>query len=286
MPLSTSRRNHSSYFARESRLSCVSMLSRLAPERAVSTLLISNRLLALLLKYLPRPLNRIRLFRRLIRPQPHNPRKAQRVSAFMPLRLHHVVERHFQHDFWLDHAQESSIFHRVPQKPLVRAARALINAARWGKETTLPELASTLVRRELDSLRQSSLSQLAPHPDAGVLLNSLHNREWPGTEPRHLIDASARLAAAAQRAEVDEISQVCRELVVSLSFYATVLTVFGPSHDLLVSRLRMHQARLHRRRSRGTARDAAGCRAGTLADRAILPPERDSARWCTSRCRR
>lgn len=126
-------------------------------------------------------------------------------------------------------------------RDLVRAARALINAARWGKETTLPELASTLVRRELDSLRQSSLSQLAPHPDAGALLNSLHNREWPGTEPRHLIDASARLAAAAQRAEADEISQVCRELVVSLSFYATVLTVFGPSHDLLVSRLRMHQ---------------------------------------------
>ncbi len=126
-------------------------------------------------------------------------------------------------------------------RDLVRAARGLINAARWGKETTLPELASTLVRRELDSLRQSSLSQLATHPGAGALLNSLHNREWPGTEPRHLVGASARLAAAAQRAEADEISQVCRELVVSLSFYATVLTVFGSSNDLLISQLRMHQ---------------------------------------------
>jgi hypothetical protein len=126
-------------------------------------------------------------------------------------------------------------------RDLVRAARGLINAARWGKETTLPELASILVRRELDSLRQSSLSQLATHPGTGALLNSLHNREWPGTEPPHLIGASARLAAAAQRAEADEISQVCRELVVSLSFYATVLTVFGPSQDLLISQLRMHQ---------------------------------------------
>jgi hypothetical protein len=125
-------------------------------------------------------------------------------------------------------------------RDLVRAARGLINAARRGKETTLPELASTLVQREIDSLRQSSLSRLAMQPGVGVLLNSLHNREWPGTEPRHLVGASARLAATAQRAEADEISQVCRELIVSFSFYATVLTVFGPAQDLLTSQLRMH----------------------------------------------
>jgi hypothetical protein len=126
-------------------------------------------------------------------------------------------------------------------RDLVRAARGLINSARWGKETTLPELASTLVRHELDSLRQSSLSHLATCPGAGTLLESLHNREWPGTQPRHLISASAKLATAAQRAEAGEINQVCRELIVSLSFYATVLTVFGSSHDLLISQLRMHQ---------------------------------------------
>ena len=126
-------------------------------------------------------------------------------------------------------------------RDLVRAARGLINSARWGKETTLPELASTLVQHELDSLRQSSLSHLATCPGAGTLLESLHNREWPGTQPRHLVSASAKLATTAQRAEADEINQVCRELIVSLSFYATVLTVFGPSHDLLISQLRMHQ---------------------------------------------
>ena len=124
-------------------------------------------------------------------------------------------------------------------RDLVRAARGLINAARWGKETTLPELASTLVQRELDLLRRASLSHLATLPGSGALLNSLHDREWPGTEPRHLVGAAARLAA--QRAEVDEISQVCRELIVSLSFYATVLTVFGPLHDRLIRQLRMHQ---------------------------------------------
>jgi hypothetical protein len=125
-------------------------------------------------------------------------------------------------------------------RDLVRAARGLINAASSGQDT-LPELASTLVRRELDSLRQSSLSQLAALQGADALLNSLHDREWPGMQPRHLIGASARLASAAQRAEADEISQVCRELIVSLSFYATVLTVFGSSHDLLTSQLRLQQ---------------------------------------------
>jgi hypothetical protein len=56
------------------------------------------QLSSLLLENLPRPLKRIRLFRRFIRPQPHNPREAKRVAAFMTIGLHHVVERHFQHN--------------------------------------------------------------------------------------------------------------------------------------------------------------------------------------------
>lgn len=126
-------------------------------------------------------------------------------------------------------------------RDLVRAARGLINAARWSKETTLPELAFTLVYRELDSLRQASLRHIAGHTGVGALTNSLHNRRWPGTQPRHLVEAATELAAAAQRAEAEEIRQECRELVVSLSFYATVLTVFGPLHDRLVSQMRVHQ---------------------------------------------
>lgn len=126
-------------------------------------------------------------------------------------------------------------------RDLVRAARGLISAARGGKEITLPELARTLVRRELDSLRQASLGRLATRPGTGDLLNSLHGQEWPGTEPRHLLVAAAGIAASARRAEDDQVRQVCRELIVSLSFCATVLTVFGPLHDHLVTQLRRNQ---------------------------------------------
>jgi hypothetical protein len=127
-------------------------------------------------------------------------------------------------------------------RDLLRAARALINAARSDKETTLPDLARTLVRRELDSLRQASLSRLAACPGARDLLSSLHNQEWAGTEPHHLLGAAADLAAAARQAgDDDQTRQVCRELIVSLSFHATVLTVFGPLHPRLVTQLRSNQ---------------------------------------------
>jgi hypothetical protein len=126
-------------------------------------------------------------------------------------------------------------------RDLLRAARGLINAAGSGKETTLPELTGTLVRRELDLLRQASLGRLAACPDAGDVLNSLHDQQWPGTEPRDLLCAAARLAAAARRAGDDQTSQVCRELIVSLSFDATVLTVFGPLHRRVATQLRNNQ---------------------------------------------
>ena len=126
-------------------------------------------------------------------------------------------------------------------RDLLRAARGLINAAASGKKTTLPELAGTLVRRELDALRQASLGRLAACPDTGDLLNSLHDQGWPGTEPRHLLGAAARLAAAARRSGDDQVNQICRELIVSLSFHATVLTVFGPLHRRVATQLRNSQ---------------------------------------------
>lgn len=125
-------------------------------------------------------------------------------------------------------------------RDLLRAARGLINAARTGKESTLPGLSGTVVRRELDSLRQASLGRLATCPGAGDLLNSLHDQQWPGTEPRHLLAAAAELSTAG-RAGDDHARQLCRELIVSLSFHATVLTVFGPLHDRLVAELRGNQ---------------------------------------------
>src|ERR1017187_1828059 len=74
--------------------------------------------LSLPLENLPRPLNRIRLVRRLVGPQPHNPRKSQRITAVMTVRLHHVVEGHLQHNLRLNCAPGTLIFNRVFEKPL------------------------------------------------------------------------------------------------------------------------------------------------------------------------
>jgi hypothetical protein len=126
-------------------------------------------------------------------------------------------------------------------RDLLRAARGLINAARSGKQSTLTELAQTLVARELDSLRQASLGRLATSPGAADLLTDLLDQQWPGTEPRHLLAATSRLAAAARRTGHDQVRQVCRELIVSLSFHATVLTVFGPLKVRLVTELQRSQ---------------------------------------------
>jgi len=41
---------------------------------------------------------------------------------FDNVRLHHVVERHFQHDLWLNHPPETLILNRVLQKLLVISA--------------------------------------------------------------------------------------------------------------------------------------------------------------------
>jgi hypothetical protein len=58
----------------------------------------SRQLLPLPLINLLRPLHGIRIFGKLVRSEPHNPRKSQRVPTLMPVRFHHVVERDFQHN--------------------------------------------------------------------------------------------------------------------------------------------------------------------------------------------
>lgn len=123
-------------------------------------------------------------------------------------------------------------------RDLLREARGLTNAADSGKLTALPELASALVRHDLDSLRRASLGRLAACSGTGELLNSLNRQEWPGVDPRHLVAAAAELADGARQNEDEQVRQICRELIVSLSFYAAVLAVFGPLHGRLVTELR------------------------------------------------
>jgi hypothetical protein len=124
-------------------------------------------------------------------------------------------------------------------RDLVRAARALIDVTPAHGEKTLPDTASFLVRRELESLRQASIRQLAENAGPGPLLAALHDRQWPGTMPAQFTDAAIQLAGAARDAESDAARQMCQELVVSLSFYATILEAFSPAaQDRLVTCLK------------------------------------------------
>ena len=124
-------------------------------------------------------------------------------------------------------------------RDLVRAARALIDVTPATGEKPLPDTAGDLIRRELESLRQVSVRHLAENAGPGPLLAALHDRQWPGATPRKFTDAALQMVGAARDAESDSTRQLCQELVVSLSFYATALNAFGPAAlDRLVTCLK------------------------------------------------
>jgi hypothetical protein len=122
-------------------------------------------------------------------------------------------------------------------RDLVRAARALIDAAQHPGDKTLPKMTSALVRRELESLRHAAVRQLAENAGPGPLLAELHDCRWPG-KLDELTGTAMRLAAAARDAGSGTCRHVCQELVMALSFAATVTEVFGSGEDHLVSCLR------------------------------------------------
>ncbi len=114
-------------------------------------------------------------------------------------------------------------------RDLVRTARALIDVTSTNDGKSLPDTASDLIRRELESLRQVSVRQLAENVSTGSLLAALYDPNWPGTTLDQFTDAALQMASAAHDAEPGPARQVCQELVVSLSFYQTVLETFGPA---------------------------------------------------------
>ena len=112
-------------------------------------------------------------------------------------------------------------------RDLVRAARALIDVTQTAGEQSLQETAGDLVQRELESLRQTSIRQLAENAGPGPLLAALHDRRWPGTTSPQFMDAALQMADAARDVKSDSAQQLCQEVVVLLSFHATVLEAFG-----------------------------------------------------------
>ena len=123
-------------------------------------------------------------------------------------------------------------------RDLVRAARALIDASPASGGRSLEDTAGDLIRRELESLRQASIRQLAENAGPNPLLVALHDRRWPGATPGQFAAAALQVAGAARDAESDLAQQLCQELVVSLSFYATVLDVFSAGRDRLITCLK------------------------------------------------
>jgi hypothetical protein len=124
-------------------------------------------------------------------------------------------------------------------RDLVRAARALIDVTPATGEKLLPEVADALIGRELEAVRQASIRQVAENSGPAPLLAALHDRQWPGATPRQLTETALRMAETAREAESDATRQLTQELVVSLSFCATVLEAFGPAAlDRLVTGLR------------------------------------------------
>jgi hypothetical protein len=123
-------------------------------------------------------------------------------------------------------------------RDIVRTARALIDASPASDEKSLEDMASNLIGRELESLRQASILQLAENTGPGSLLAALHGRQWPGSTPRQFTDAAMQIASEAEDMESAPARQLCQELVVSLSFYATAVDVFSAGRDRLVTCLK------------------------------------------------
>lgn len=123
-------------------------------------------------------------------------------------------------------------------RDLVRTARALIDVASPGGGKSLEDTTRALIGRELESLRRVSLRQLAEHAGPGSLLAALDAPGWPGATPRQFTDAARQVAAAVRNTESEQGRELCQELVVSLSFYATTLQVFAMGRACLIDCLK------------------------------------------------
>jgi hypothetical protein len=121
----------------------------------------------------------------------------------------------------------------VPRE-LIRAARALIHEARELKpeERNLPRVTRRLVEVMCEVVRQEAILQLSRSGAAEGILLPLHRPHWPGQRDSDLTsddleNAAKELSEAAVTQGKDEWTKMCRDVAVALSFYATVIDLFG-----------------------------------------------------------
>jgi hypothetical protein len=120
----------------------------------------------------------------------------------------------------------------VPRE-LIRAARALIHVAGLGsKMPDLPRMTRRMIEVRCEVMRREAILQLSRGGAAKGILLPLHRPHWPGRgdidlAPADLEKAATELNEAAVAEGNDEWTRMCQDVAVALSFYATVIELFG-----------------------------------------------------------
>lgn len=121
----------------------------------------------------------------------------------------------------------------VPRE-LIRAARALIPVARelGSKVPDLPRVTGKMIEVRCEVMRREAILQLGRGGAAEGILLPLHRPHWPGQgdidlAPGDLEKAATELSDAAAAEGNDEWTKMCQDVAVALSFYATVIELFG-----------------------------------------------------------
>jgi hypothetical protein len=132
----------------------------------------------------------------------------------------------------------------VPRE-LIRAARALIHVAGGpGSEVLdLPRVTRRLIKVRCEVMRQEAILQLSRSGASEGILLPLHRPHWPGRDPGDLAPddlekAATELNDAAAAQSNDEWTKMCQDVAVALSFYATVIELFGERPGRVVTSLK------------------------------------------------
>lgn len=132
----------------------------------------------------------------------------------------------------------------VPRE-LIRAARALIHVVGLlGSEVPdLRRVTRRLIEVRCEVMRQEAILQLSRCGAAEGILLPLHRPHWPGRGPDDLAPddlekAATELNDAAAAQGNDEWTKMCQDVAVALSFYATVIELFGEHSDRVVTSLK------------------------------------------------
>lgn len=97
----------------------------------------------------------------------------------------------------------------------------------------LPRMTRRMIEVRCEVMRREAILQLSRGGAAEGILLPLHRPHWPGRgggidlAPNDLEKAATELTEAAAAEGNDEWTKMCQDVAVALSFYATVIELFG-----------------------------------------------------------